>query len=179
MALLVLERLRRKFAAAIKETSDHLGNETAVVEADRLIEIATFLRDDRELHFDMPIDCTAVDYLNKKRAERFEVIWHLYSVPHRHRLRLKVRVDGPSPQVAALTGVWPGMNWFEREAWDLYGIHFLGHPNLKRVLMYEEFVGHPLRKDYPVDKRQPLVQMRPVRDVPTQRQAPPEMLNRP
>lgn len=179
MALLVLERLKRKFNSAILETSEALGNETAVVEPSRLVEIATFLRDDRELRFDMPIDCTAVDYLNKKRPERFEVIWHLYSVPHKHRLRLKVRVDGLTPQVDALTPVWPGMNWFEREAWDLYGIRFAGHPNLKRVLMYEEFIGHPLRKDYPVDKRQPLVPMRQVRDVPTQRQPPPEMLNRP
>jgi NADH-quinone oxidoreductase subunit C len=178
MAQLVLERLKRKFNDAILETGNALGNETAVVDAAHLTEIALFLRDDRELAFDMPIDCTAVDYQTMK-ALRFEVIWHLYSVKHRHRLRLKVRAASEAPHVPALTPVWPGMNWFERETWDLYGIHFAGHPNLKRVLLYEEFVGHPLRKDYPVDGRQPLVEMRQTRNVPTQREAPPEMLNRP
>lgn len=178
MAQIVLDRLRRKFGAAILETHNQHGNETAVVERARLTEIAEFLRDDRELQFNLPVDCTAVDFWQRKEP-RFEVIWHLYSIPRKHRIRLKVRVTEENPVVPALTLVWPGMNWHEREAWDLYGIRFTGHPNLKRVLMYEEFVGHPLRKDYPIDKRQPLIPMRNVRDVPTQRHPPPEMLNRP
>ena len=178
MAQIVLQRLQRKFGAAILETHSQHGDETAVVEVGRLREVAEFLRDDRELQFNMPIDCTAVDYLNR-RPVRFEVIWHLYATAQKHRVRLKVCVPEEDTSCPSLTLVWPGMDWHEREAWDMYGIRFTGHPNLKRVLMYEEFVGFPLRKDYPVDKRQPLIEMRRVRDIPTQRHPPPEMLNRP
>ena len=88
---------------------------------------------------------------------RFEVVYHFFSLPLRHRLRLKVLVEESDPMVDSLTSLWATANWFEREVWDMYGIRFRGHPNLKRILMYEEFVGHPLRKDYPVNKRQPLI----------------------
>jgi len=178
MAQIVLERLRRRFGDAIRETHSELGNDTAVVDGQRLVEIAEFLRDDRELLFDMPIDCTAVDWLGK-REPRFEVVYHVYSTKRRHRLRLKVGVSEADPTTPALTPVWRGMDWHEREAWDLYGIRFVGHPNLKRILMYEEFVGHPLRKDYPIDRRQPLIEMRKVAQVPTQRHPPAELLNKP
>lgn len=178
MAQIVLDRLRRKFGTAVLDTHSQHGNETATLEPARLVEVAEFLRDDRELAFNLPVDCTAVDFW-QKRAIRFEVIWHLYAVSRRHRVRIKVCVGEDNPVVASLTNVWPGMDWHEREVWDLYGIRFTGHPNLKRVLMYEEFIGHPLRKDYPVDKRQPLIEMRAVREVPTQRNPPPELLNRP
>ena len=88
---------------------------------------------------------------------RFEVVYHLYSTAHNHRLRLKVPLTAADPSVDSLTGLWHSANWFEREAWDLFGVTFTGHPNLKRLLMYEEFQGHPLRKDYPTRKRQPLI----------------------
>ncbi len=178
MAEIVLDRLRRKFGDAILETASQHGDETAVVERDRLAEIAEFLRDDRELQFDTPIDCTAVDWY-QRREPRFDVIYHLYSMRRRHRVRVKVHVPESDPSVVSLTPVWRGMNWHERETWDLYGIRFVGHPNLKRVLMYEEFEGHPLRKDYPIDKRQPLIKMRPVKQVPTQKHPPADMLNEP
>lgn len=178
MAQLVIDRLRRKFGGAIEHTHSQHGNETATVACDKLLEIAQFLRDDGELGFNLPVDNTAVDYW-QKRPVRFEVIWHLYSTTHKQRLRLKVAVPQEDPRCPSLSLLWPGFNWFERETWDLYGIVFAGHPNLKRVLMYEQFVGHPLRKDYPVDGRQPLVEMRQVREVPTQRRPPPELLNRP
>lgn len=178
MAKLVLERLRRKFGDAILETHDQHGNETAVVERDALLEIAAFLHTDPELLFDMPIDCTCVDW-HERREVRFEVIWHFYSVAKKHRVRLKVWVTQEDPTVPSLTPRWPGFNWHEREAWDLYGVRFVAHPNLKRVLLYEEFVGHPLRKDYPIDKRQPLIEMRPVAQTPTQRIPPVELLNKP
>jgi NADH-quinone oxidoreductase subunit C len=178
MAQIVLERLRRKFAAAILGTSSEHGNETAVVERERLLDVAAFLRDDPELQLDLPICCTAVDWLSR-REPRFDVVYHLYSTRRHHRVVLKVPVAESDPTCPSLTAIWRGMNWWERETWDLYGVRFTGHPDLKRVLLYEEFVGHPLRKDYPVDKRQPLVELRPVRAVPTQRQPNPEMLNRP
>ena len=90
-------------------------------------------------------------------AYRFEVIYHLYSSPHTHRLRLKVPLTAADPVMDSVTGVWTAANWFEREVWDMFGVTFTGHPNLRRILMYEEFKGHALRKDYPVSKRQPLI----------------------
>ena len=90
-------------------------------------------------------------------AQRFEVVYHYYSTRHNHRLRVKVPLSAADPIVESLTEVWASANWFEREVWDMFGVRFAGHPNLKRILMYEEFAGHPLRKDYPVRKRQPLI----------------------
>lgn len=89
--------------------------------------------------------------------ERFAVIYHFYSMQHKHRLRLVVPLEESSLELGSLTSLWAGANWLEREVWDMFGIHFSGHPDLKRILMYEEFEGHPLRKDYPVAKRQPLI----------------------
>ena len=88
---------------------------------------------------------------------RFLVVYHLFSLPLKHRLRLEVPVEDMDPEVDSLTSLWAGADWLEREVWDMFGIRFRGHPNLKRILMYDEFIGHPLRKDYPVNKRQPLI----------------------
>ena len=88
---------------------------------------------------------------------RFAVVCHFYSTVHKHRIRLVVPVEEADAEVDSLTSLWPGADWLEREVWDMFGIKFRGHPNLKRILMYEGFEGHPLRKDYPVKKRQPLI----------------------
>jgi len=88
---------------------------------------------------------------------RFAVVYHFFSLVHKHRLRLVIPVDEAVAEVDSLTSLWSGANWLEREVWDMFGIRFRGHPNLKRILMYEGFEGHPLRKDYPVKKRQPLI----------------------
>ncbi len=88
---------------------------------------------------------------------RFAVVYHFYSQEHKHRLRLVVPVEEAKAELDSLTSLWAGADWLEREVWDMFGIRFQGHPNLKRILMYEEFEGHPLRKDYPVNKRQPLI----------------------
>jgi NADH-quinone oxidoreductase subunit C len=88
---------------------------------------------------------------------RFAVVYHFYSINHKHRLRLVVPVEETEAELDSLTPLWAGADWLEREVWDMYGIRFSGHPNLKRILMYKEFEGHPLRKDYPVNKRQPLI----------------------
>jgi NADH-quinone oxidoreductase subunit C len=92
-------------------------------------------------------------------SERFAVVYHFFSHshPHKHRLRVVVPLEEDDAEVDSLTSLWGGANWLEREVWDMYGIRFKGHPNLKRILMYEEFEGHPLRKDYPVNRRQPLI----------------------
>ena len=88
---------------------------------------------------------------------RWAVVYHFFSLAHKHRLRLVIAVDEAAAEVDSLTSLWPGANWLEREVWDMFGIRFRGHPDLKRILMYEGFEGHPLRKDYPVKKRQPLI----------------------
>ena len=88
---------------------------------------------------------------------RFTVVYHFYSIQHKHRLRLVIPVEETEAALDSLTTLWAAADWLEREVWDMYGIRFNGHPNLKRILMYEEFEGHPLRKDYPVNKRQPLI----------------------
>ena len=88
---------------------------------------------------------------------RFAVVYHFFSVEHKHRLRLVVPVEETEAELDSVTSLWAGADWLEREVWDMFGIRFHGHPNLKRILMYEEFEGYPLRKDYPVNKRQPLI----------------------
>jgi NADH-quinone oxidoreductase subunit C len=151
----VLARLVERFGDAVLSVHSELGDDTALVRREKIVEICTFLRDDPALAFDLAVDLTGVDYLGEE--PRFEVVYHLYSIPKKRRVRVKARVPESDPAIASVTSVWPGMNWYEREAYDMYGIVFTGHPNLKRILMYEEFVGHPLRKDYPKDRRQPTI----------------------
>jgi NADH-quinone oxidoreductase subunit C len=152
---LALKRLIEALGAALTATHANLGDATAIVDPARLVDVMRFLRDDTECQFDMLTDVTAVDYLGEE--PRFEMVYHLYSVPKNKRLRVKARVGERAPEIATLCELWPSANWMEREVWDLYGIRFAGHPDLRRILLYEEFEGHPLRKDYPKEKRQPLV----------------------
>ena len=147
-------------------TARHCAAGDATIVIDRASASATFrvLRDDPALAFDLLVDVTAVDYLG--RAPRFEVVYHLYALTHGHRLRVKIPVDEADPVVPSLTALWKAANWLEREVWDMFGIGFDGHPDLRRILMYPEFQGHPLRKDYPVGQRQPLVPERDPIDQP-------------
>ncbi len=151
----VLERLAGRFGDAVLSARSDFGDDTAVVRADRYLEICRFLRDDPETAFDLAMDLCGVDHLGEE--PRFEVVLHLYSIPRKHRLRVKVRLPEGDPTIDTVTSVWPGMNWYEREAYDLFGIVFRGHPDLRRILMYDGFVGHPLRKDYPKARRQPTI----------------------
>ena len=156
----ILDRLRARAGAAVVETHAHCGDHTAVVERAAIVDVLRLCRDDAELAFDMLSDLTAVDYLKfpgREDGPRFEVVYHLYSLAHNHRVRLKVRVDEDDPVVPTAVSLWPIANWLEREVWDMFGIRFDGHPDPRRLLMYEEFVGHPLRKDYPINRRQPLI----------------------
>lgn len=156
----ILLRLTSTLGPGIVETHDHRGDHTAVVERSVILGALRFCRDDPDLQFNVLMDLTAVDYLKYPEREfgpRFEVVYHLYSLPHNHRLRLKVRVEEDDARAPSAVPLWPIANWFEREVWDMFGIRFDGHPDLRRLLMYEEFEGHPLRKDYPVNKRQPLI----------------------
>ena len=156
----ILARLRARLGARVLETHEQHGDHTAVVASDGIVDALSYCKDDSELRFDMLMDLTAVDYLKfpgREDGPRFDVVYHLYSVPHNHRVRLKVPVEQDEASVPTATGLWPIANWFEREVWDMFGIRFEGHPDLRRLLMYEEFVGHPLRKDYSIERRQPLI----------------------
>jgi NADH-quinone oxidoreductase subunit C len=123
---------------------------TLYVPADRLVETCLALRDTPTLRFNVLTEITAADYV--PRDPRFEVVYHLLSIPNRARLRLKVRV-GATGYVPTVQGVWLGAGWPEREVWDMFGIVFDGHPDLRRLLMPEDWEGHPARKDYPVQIR--------------------------
>jgi len=149
----LLDTFRAKFPDDTLETHAFRGDETVTVRKQALLKAASYLRD--ELGFDFLMDLTAVDYL--PREPRFELVCHLYSSRHNYRLRLKCPVEGADPLVDSLTGVWAGANWFEREAYDMFGLKFQGHPDLRRILMYDGFEGYPLRKDYPLKKRQPRI----------------------
>jgi NADH-quinone oxidoreductase subunit C len=151
----VLRRLLDRHGAAVLETHARLGDATALVRKEQLAEVMRFLREDPELAFDMLMDLTCVDYLGQE--PRFEMVYHLYSLAKNHRVRVKARVAEEACEIETLCEVWPSANWMEREVWDLYGVRFVGHPDLRRILLYEEFQGHPLRKDYPKERRQPLL----------------------
>lgn len=142
----------------VVESHEQCGDATVVIGRDAALEAFRTLRERPELAFDFLSDLTAVDYLG--RPLRFEVVYHLYSIGKNHRLRVKIRVPEDDCWVHSLTGYWKAANWLERECWDMFGVRFVGHPDLRRILLYEQFAGHPLRKDYPVDKRQPLTEER-------------------
>ncbi len=156
----VLRRLRDRFPVVMVETHSYRGDDTAVILREAAHEVFRHLKEEEALSFEMLSDLTAVDYLKMKKSPRYEVVYHLYSLTHNHRLRVKIRVPEANPEVDSVVGFWSIANWYEREVWDMFGIRFQGHPDLRRILMYEEFKGHPLRKDYPKNKRQPLVSSR-------------------
>ncbi len=161
MSQVVLDKLRERFGAAVLETHSQLGDDTAVVDPSKWKAICAFLRQDPALDFDLPVDLCGVDYPD--RAPRMEVVMHLYSISMRHRIRLKTRVgdeDMAGAELDSVTSIWPGMNWLEREVFDMSGVHFRGHPDLRRILMYPEFEGHPLQRTYAADRTQPLVPYR-------------------
>jgi NADH-quinone oxidoreductase subunit C len=156
----ILARLAERLGPAVRETHAYRGDHTAVIAREGLGQALSWLRDDPALRFDLLVDITAVDYLKypgREDGPRFDVVYHLYSTSHNHRVRLRVPVEEDDAQVPTASGLWPIANWLEREVWDMFGIRFQDHPNLKRLLLYEEFQGHPLRKDYPINRRQPLI----------------------
>ncbi len=152
----LIDKVKAKFGDKVLETHTFRGDQTVTVDKEIGFAVAEFVKEEPSLDMDILMDLTAVDYLNKKPV-RFEVVYHYYSLKHNHRLRIKIPVPEDDCIVDSLVPLYKASNWFEREVWDLYGIKFKGHPNLKRILLYEGFKGHPLRKDYPINKRQPLI----------------------
>jgi NADH-quinone oxidoreductase subunit C len=161
MSKALVELLKRTFGASILATHSQHGDETVVVEAKRWVELHTFLRDDPGAQMNLLVDLCAVDYPD--RDPRFEVVSHLLSIGKKHRLRVKALVgdsEGDGAELGTLTGLWGVANWLERETFDMMGVTFTGHPDLRRILLYPEFEGHPLRRDYPASRTHPLVPYR-------------------
>ena len=145
----VVADLKTRFAA---ESSEFRGQTRVVVAAESLVAAMTRLRDDHQ--FDMLVDITCVDYLNYRDApHRFGLVYLLADCHSGRRITVRVMLDEPDPTVASVVPLWKGADWLEREVWDMFGIRFEGHPDLRRILMPEEFAAHPLRKDYPLQGR--------------------------
>ena len=143
-----------KFPQAVVETPAG-ADPIVVIRRESILEVCKWLKTH---DFDFLMDLTCVDYLKwEEKPARFEVLYNLYSLRRNERVILKVRLSEKEASVESVTSVWPAADWYEREVWDMFGIRFPGHPNLKRILMYEDFKGHALRKDYPYNFRQPLV----------------------
>jgi NADH-quinone oxidoreductase subunit C len=143
------ERLRERFGgAAVLELKEFRDEVTVVVGRELIVEMSRFLRDDPELRYDFLSDLCGVDWPG--RPERFEVVYNLYSLRNGSRLRLKVRLPESDPTVSSVSGVWPTADWHEREAYDLFGIRFAGHPDLRRILNPDDFESFPYRKDFPI-----------------------------
>ncbi|GEM_PF-34214 len=166
MSQKVVKRLQAELGSAVTGTDDFRGDDEVFVELGSWVKAAEFLKNDPECAMDHFGDLTAVDWPEREHAggARFDLVLYLRSAEKKTRIFLRTQVpDGK--EAPTLTKVWPGANWAEREVYDMFGIRFAGHPDMRRILMYEEFEGFPLRKDYPIDRVQPLVEYRDVDDT--------------
>jgi NADH-quinone oxidoreductase subunit C len=153
---MLIDKLKEKLAAGILQADSALGEDSIVIDRDQAPAIFRTLHDDADFAFEFLIDVTAVDWL--ERRPRFDVVYQLKSLSRGLRLRVKIQVGaGDDAWVTSAHPVWKSADWLERECFDMFGIQFRGHPDLRRILLYDTFVGHPLRKDYPYQKRQPIV----------------------
>jgi len=153
----VIEDLKNKFPEKIKNVSVEFGDDIVFIEKESLLDIVKFLKE-KPYDFVMLLDLTCVDYLDQK--DRYEMVYHLFSLSNNQRLRIRTRLPDKDPSIDSLTSIWKNANWLEREAYDMFGVRFEGHPYLRRLFMYDGFEGHPLRKDYPLRKRQPRIPLR-------------------
>ncbi|HXA76655.1 MAG TPA: NADH-quinone oxidoreductase subunit C [Candidatus Acidoferrales bacterium] len=144
-----VQKLREWDQQAVAEVIEFRGETTVVVPRQHLVRAAEYLASESSLRFTFLSDLTTVDRFPME--PRFELNYHLLSIDQKLRLRLRVRLPGSEPSMPTVTSVWPTANWHERESFDLFGIRFQGHPDLRRILMPDEWEGHPLRKDYPVE----------------------------
>jgi NADH-quinone oxidoreductase subunit C len=155
-----VEVLRQRFPDRVEEVAYHAGEAIVRLKKEGFLDAARVLRDEADLRFDYLSNLTAVHW--PQRPKPFEVVYHLFSIPLKHRLTLKLEVE-EGEQPPTVCGLWPTANWHEREVFDLFGIRFAGHPDMTRILMTDEWVGHPLRKDYPLEgKKEDHVQYREV-----------------
>lgn len=145
---LITGKVKEKFGASVEEITDFRGDISITISQDKILELAKFLKDEGELQFVMCKDVTAVDWATRKK--RFTTVYHIYSFHLNFNLRLKVNLDNDPPAVDSVVSVWRSAEWYERETFDMYGIKFINHPDLRRMYMPEGFEYHPLRKDFPV-----------------------------
>lgn len=151
---MLLDTLKARFGAEVLAAETSHGEDVITVGRESALAIFHALRTEPDFAFEMLIDVTAVDWLG--REPRFELVYQLKSLKLNHRLRVKVPAPGEEAWVNSLIGEWKSADWLERECYDMFGIDFRGHPDLRRILLYDSFEGHPLRKDYPYNRRQPL-----------------------
>ncbi len=147
--MLAVEKLKERFPDEIVKVFESAGQTVVIVRREKIVDILRFLHGDVELLFDHLADLTAVDWLGKK-TPRFEVVYTLYSIRYKQYLRIKAQVPEEDPSIDTVTSIWKTANWFEREVYDMFGLVFRGHPDLRRLLMPKDWEGHPLRKDYPL-----------------------------
>ncbi len=153
-------RIQTKFPAIVTDAFTNRGHETVVVKKESILPFLAALKKEAEFGFNVLMDLTAVDYLHWEEKElRFELVYNLFSTAKNQRLFVKVPLTETDPSLDSVLSLWPAADWYEREVWDMFGIVFKGHPDLKRILMYEGFKGHPLRKDYAYNKRQPIAEL--------------------
>ena len=146
----IVERLKAEHPDSVTAVGAHAGQTCVETDRGRVLDLLRFLRDDPELAFDCLMDLTAVDWLNQGMPERFCVVYTLLSYRDNEYFRVKAWVPEEDPVIDSVSGLWKSAPWAEREVYDLYGIEFEGHPDLKRLMLPEYYTGHPLRKDYPV-----------------------------
>lgn len=153
-----VKRIRQDLGETLLAEESYRGDFTIVVPREKVVEVCKYLRETDYHLFDLFIDIAAVDYSKyvKQEPERFALIYQIYSLRYKERIRVKTFVPESDPRIQTITGIWAAANWFEREAFDMMGIEFDGHPDLRRILCHDDFVGHALRKDYPIQKRQKL-----------------------
>ncbi|HMC81636.1 MAG TPA: NADH-quinone oxidoreductase subunit C [Candidatus Polarisedimenticolia bacterium] len=144
-----VEKIRERFAESLREVVYFRDEDTLVVAPEKILEICRFLKEDPEMDFGMLIDLTGIHYL--ERDYSYEVVYHLLSLKRKRRLRVRTRL-GEEGEIDSVVPVWRTANWHEREAFDLVGIRFRGHPDLRRILMPEDYVGHPLRRDFALEQ---------------------------
>ncbi len=145
---LIVEKVKEKFGESVEEISDFRDDLCITIKKDQIINLGKFLKEDLELQFIMCKDVTAIDWATRKK--RFTTVYHIYSLQLNYTLRLKSNIDDDPPTIETVSSVWKSANWYERETWDMYGIKFVNHPDLRRMYMPEGFEYHPLKKDFPV-----------------------------
>ena len=151
LRVILPEALEKKLPGALLELVESCGELFLRVEPARLEEVCRYLSEEPKWKFDFLATVTVVDWMG--RSPRFDVVYNLRALSHNHRLGIKVAVPDGTLTVPSLTGLWKAADWLEREAYDLYGINFAGHPNLRRIMMSDDWEGHPYRKDYPLEGR--------------------------